>query len=192
MKADTVAAVIEYPTEQWPGNCYSVAVAMLRAGMAPDGTVARYGHWLGAVAPGTLFAGRPIVVHGWLESPGETIIDPTRWVFEGVAPYIYCGPNDYYDMGGNCLRQALLKPPPEHNPEERQSTYALTDGSMTYVASLLQQRTPSPILSLSQRIWLLNLPLNMLQPHAGEIYTAAILSGDGAFIPLDNRQVVLN
>ena len=35
-------------------------------------------------------------VHVWIEKLDGTVVDPTRWVFEGVWPYIYEGPPDYY------------------------------------------------------------------------------------------------
>ena len=35
-------------------------------------------------------------VHVWIERAGGTVIDPTRWVFEGVWPYLYEGPADHY------------------------------------------------------------------------------------------------
>ena len=41
--------------------------------------------------------GRP--VHTWIEKLDGTVVDPTRWVFEGVWPYIYEGPRDWYDKG---------------------------------------------------------------------------------------------
>lgn len=39
--------------------------------------------------------GRPI--HVWIERPDGTVVDPTRWTFEGVWPYVYVGPKDLYD-----------------------------------------------------------------------------------------------
>lgn len=39
---------------------------------------------------------RPI--HVWIETPKGLVIDPTRWVFEGVWPYLYRGPRDHYDL----------------------------------------------------------------------------------------------
>ena len=38
--------------------------------------------------------GRP--VHVWIELPDGTVLDPTRWTFEGVWPYVYQGPADFY------------------------------------------------------------------------------------------------
>lgn len=37
------------------------------------------------------------VVHTWVEMPDGSIIDPTRWVFEGSWPYTYRGVADFYD-----------------------------------------------------------------------------------------------
>ena len=39
--------------------------------------------------------GRP--VHVWIELPDGSVLDPTRWAFEGAWPYVYSGPADCYD-----------------------------------------------------------------------------------------------
>lgn len=36
-------------------------------------------------------------MHSWIEQADGTIVDPTRWVFEGVLPYIYRGLSDFYE-----------------------------------------------------------------------------------------------
>lgn len=74
----------------------------------------RYGNWMGPIHPDCPeFGGRPFAHHGWVEKADGSIVDPTRWVFEHVKPYIYEGPNDHYDAGGNEIREARIgsRPP---------------------------------------------------------------------------------
>jgi hypothetical protein len=94
MKLDPekIAEAIGIPLATWPGNCYGIACAVVEAGLV-DGT-AVYGHWLGPVAPSGHFgarSGHAFVQHGWIVTPDDEVIDPTRWVFEDVAPYIFVG-----------------------------------------------------------------------------------------------------
>lgn len=189
-----VGEIIGLHPKVWAGQCYGIALALVEHNLV-DG-VARYGHWLGPIAPNTLFSNKGLVQHGWVERPDGFIIDPTRWVFEGTLPYIYEGPNDYYDLGGNTWRMARTTSPPEWNATERQARYNLSLDVAALVAILLADpglAASSPAtLSLSQRFWLLNLALDLLQPHAKAIYQAAIEAGDGALIPIDNRRCVMN
>ncbi|MCP4427241.1 MAG: hypothetical protein GY803_22360 [Chloroflexi bacterium] len=103
-----VSAVIGLAPSKWAGQSYATAVALVRHGLI-KGTV-RYGYWLGPVAPESPFFGRPIISHGWVDLGDDHVCDPTRWVFEAVDPYIYEGPNDHYDFGGNYLRALIGNP----------------------------------------------------------------------------------
>lgn len=83
---------------EWPGRCFDVARALLRETGLEGRAV--YGFWTGPVIPSVVFDGaEPRVRHGWVVTGPGLIIDPTRFVFERVAPYIYHGPNDYYADG---------------------------------------------------------------------------------------------
>jgi hypothetical protein len=185
-EAQKFARKIGWPTAEWPTHCYAVAAEILCAGLV-DGTL-RYGHWLGSVAPGTLFhrpgSPRPFTPHGWIELPDGTICDPTRWVFENAAPYVYRGPADHYDVGGNQLRLAFLRPPPPFNPAEPSPVV------LPICATVGRLLGPPPY-SVDQVFWLANLPLSMLEGDARVVYEAIIAAGEDAMIPLDNRQLVM-
>lgn len=87
-----VVLAIGMPTHRWPGNCYAVASALFDTGLVPGRLV--YGHWLGPVAPGTMFDnGHPFQRHGWIVLNDMTgrVLDLTRWVFEGRDAYVYVG-----------------------------------------------------------------------------------------------------
>lgn len=118
----TVAQVekaIGIPAAKWKGRCFEIASAMVRAKLVRGTPV--YGHWIGPITRTSHFADRRTLGftnHGWVlvDEPTQLIVDPTRWVFEDRAPYIFVGSGADtlpYDEGGNKLRAALNRPPPE-------------------------------------------------------------------------------
>lgn len=194
--ADAEAA-IGIPAKRWPGRCYGIAYALNHAGLVPGGRTV-YGHYYGPVAPSSIFARSHGAMgwcsHGWVEAPGGVIVDPTRWVFLDVAPYIACLSRaiaaSEYDEGGNRLRHAMLRPPPAHDPTESWDDLlgCLDDDAQYHVAGLLGT---TGMVSFSQMMWLANAPLDLLGDHAHEVYTAIVALGQGALLPLDNRRRVL-
>ncbi len=84
--------------ETWVARCYEISCAIVRAGLVKGQAV--YGHWVGRVSRKSHFANRrhlPFIPHGWLLLEDGRVLDPTRWVFEAVAPYLYVGepPDDW-------------------------------------------------------------------------------------------------
>jgi hypothetical protein len=187
-----VEQAIDIPADEWPGNCYAIACAVVRTGLV-FGRPA-YGHWLGDVAPGTPFADRaeklPFIPHGWVDQPFEMVTDPTRWVFEGVEPYIFWGKRGpEYDPGGNALLAAMMRPCPECDPG-RPPVDLVFDDDITRVAVLDLLGYPTGI-TLDHVFWLANLPLGMLGDLAGPVFRAIVQAGHQAAIPIDNRELVL-
>lgn len=90
------AKKIGLPVEQWPGKCFQVATAFVNHGIVQGHAV--YGHWRGKIDPhAPVFgerAGHRFVHHGWILQDDGTVVDPTRWVFENVEPYIFVGQDD--------------------------------------------------------------------------------------------------
>ena len=89
---EEVAKAINLFPEDWKGKCMQIASAMVEKGLV-EGVVV-YGHWIGPFASGTIFSDRAkmgFTHHGWVSTPGNKVIDPTRWVFENVEPYIFQG-----------------------------------------------------------------------------------------------------
>lgn len=81
------------------GRCDVVVDNLLAGGV--EG-VRRDGVWLGKAARWGNWRqwrcdeqGRP--VHVWIERSDGSVLDPTRWVFEGVFPYTYEGVADLYE-----------------------------------------------------------------------------------------------
>ncbi len=151
-----------------------------------------YGHYLGEIAPGSIFEQRAALRlsrHGWIRTTTH-IIDVTRWVFENVEPYVFVSELDHpdYDEGGNQLRKAMMTPPPkfaegrEVKPNGRVSNEAwdiLTDivggdGRLT----------------TQQLAWAANMPVDMMKDPK-VVYTALDKLGLRAFIPIDNWHMVM-
>jgi len=174
---------------EWVGECYAVATAIIKSELVPGGH-ARYGHWLGPVSPGTYFGHRPIIQHGWVETrQGKKliIIDPTRWVFEGVVPYIFIGPDpeEYYDIGGSKLRTALHGKPPKQGtplPSNR-----LNPETVEFMCELMGHRE----LSVEGVMWLANQSPSVFKSEAKKVYLAIGRLGLSAFIPFDFRNLVM-
>jgi len=95
LSAQEVAKSIDIKLTRWPGNCFGIATAMVEAKVVDGDAV--YGHWLGPVAKSCkMFSGKPIIQHGWILQKDGTVIDPTRFVFEGLSPYIWEGNRKYH------------------------------------------------------------------------------------------------
>jgi hypothetical protein len=133
-----------------------------------------------------------VVRHGWVETPDKLIIDPTRWVFEGKKPYIYQAPDfeGWYDAGGNALQEELHgdRPVPAFasiggwfdSPSELRPHLRALMGSM-----------PCLKVTHEQLAWLANRPLPRLGTHALPVFRWIVELKLGAYIPIDNRVLVL-
>ena len=182
------------PAAKWEGNCFGVASGAVKSRLVPKGSVAVYGHWTGYVHPKSMFAGRPIIQHGWVLQPDGTVCDPTRWVFEHVPPYIYVGEQDTYDEGGNAHRMQSIGGPPPYDPRDTQ--YELTKAVLpsgaawTFIERLLDHTDEPGILCGRQLMWLANQDPKVLGDHAAHVYAALKALRLGGFIPYDNAQMV--
>ena len=194
LDAKSVAERIGIPLEHWPGQCYGISCALLRHGVV-EGSV-RYGHFLGRVSPRcTRFSHEAAFQrHGWIElSDNETVVDPTRWVFADVDPYIYVGPKGKeYDVGGNQWREAMLRPCPEYHPAKKRASLSIwkfDQDAHRFVMDVLFEGAPG--ITDEMAFWLANLPLQGLKNHATAIYLALIEAGYKMTIPIDNLHFVL-
>ncbi len=83
------------PTQTWPGRCGVIAHAFLRERLVKGRAVV--GVWTGPIAPSVPCTTMPGgVLHQWIVQRDGLVVDPTRWVFEGAAPYVYRGKADDY------------------------------------------------------------------------------------------------
>lgn len=75
--------------DEWVSRCFEISVKISQR-LSIGRPV--YGHWTGSIAESSLFAARRHVgwvQHGWILLPDESVLDPTRWVFENSFPYIH-------------------------------------------------------------------------------------------------------
>ena len=185
----TVAQVEEAmgcPAAEWVARCYEVACCVTDANLVPGRAV--YGHWTGDVNPQSHFAGRrglPFVRHGWVVTDNEgTVLDPTRWVFEACAPYIFTGtpqPGEAwpYDEAGDAWRASLQRFVPSRVRGEDYADVELTTAVL--------RRLDLPVrLTVGQAVWVANLPMSVLGKDARDVYLALADAGFKAMVPLDN------
>jgi len=97
-KIEDVAKAIGIPVKEWKGNCYAISCAIVKNKIVKGNAV--YGHWTGPVNRNSMFYQTSqvgFVRHGWILMPdNETVVDPTRWVFEDADPYIFMGKKPNY------------------------------------------------------------------------------------------------
>lgn len=189
------------PADTWPGRCHDVA-NLINKGLGL-GLYLAYGAFHGRIhKESPLYReGCPWCRHGWLETYDDLpmIVDPTRWVFEAVPPYVYVGDNPRrgdilveYDVGNDLTRLAIEinAAPPAHDPSRKQVPLRIRDRlALKLVYDLF--RLPPSKLDLHQVAFLANLSRRTLGGAARAIYEAIIAAGQQALIPIDNRNYVL-
>jgi hypothetical protein len=196
MKTPGVRAVenkIGIMAPDWEGRCHQVASMIVDK--FPDvfnGAKLRYGLWTGPIAPGSCFEGRPFTHHGWIEMPDGSIVDPTRWVFEGRKPYIYAGTLDerLYDTASDKFRTTLMRPCPKRKNGNKLFGKPLTKElvmPLSRIAGFVLDKT----ITVNQAFWIANLPMSVLGHFAKPVYEWLIASGSRAMIPIDNRRYIL-
>jgi len=172
------------PAVKWAGRCYEISCNLVRVGLVEGDPV--YGNYRGPVVEGSMFSGKPFIRHGWIRTL-DGIVDPTRWVFEGVEPYIYqTGLDDpTYDEGAQVLRRLTHPPPPEFDESDKE---VKPDGMLQpYEWALLNDLVGGTgRLTIQQLAWIANLPMGDDFPEAREAFEALDKLGLKVFVPVDN------
>ena len=195
-----VEKAVGEPAKKWVSRCHEIACCVVDEGLVKGRAV--YGLYLGPVDPNSYFnSRRPGHRHGWVKLKGGRVLDPTRWIFEDVPPYIYCGPaSREYDEGMQGLRAALRRPCPE--PGEPGFETGQPD-QMLYVSNACAAQLKalannqgerdhlSILLPFSVMHWLCNSPTDLLHPFAREFFVAVANKGNKAMIPIDNWLLVM-
>jgi hypothetical protein len=137
-----------------------------------------------------------VIQHGWVEVSGTfptscKIIDPTRWVFEAKAPYIYEGASDYYDIGGNKFRMAMLGPCPEFDKKKTlvKLEQQLGDDEAWKFLQMLTGGRPEMDTMIVH--WLANQDPREFGEFAPAFFKAIQELGLKALIPIDNWEFVM-
>ena len=182
--------------ERWKGKCHLISTQLVEKGLIKGRAV--YGHWLGPISRISFFKNRrglPFIHHGWVETEDRKIVDPTRWVFEAVKPYIYFGKNDYYDEGGDKFRKAMERPCPAYNKKSKHIPFCIEDEggeieeATDYILELLG--TTADKVTLDHAFWLGNLSIITLGKYAPNVYQWLDCIGLKAIVPIDNWNLVM-
>jgi hypothetical protein len=201
---EAIERAIGMKARRWEHRCHEVSCKMLDRKLVMG--VERYGHYYGPVAREHPRHGLPFQRHGWIETPTGSVVDPTRWAFEGVEPYIYHGPGDDYDAGGQRLKASQVGPYPAGPRDESADSEHLTDQQREARRKIvplavtgagldhLMELTGGQIedFNLDQVFWLANLPLSWWGGHAPAIYREIARVGYRAFIPVDNWRIAMD
>lgn len=189
-----VEKAIGIPAKQWVSRCHEIACAVVESGLVKGRAV--YGMYLGPVDEDSYFNHKaPCQRHGWVKLSKGRVLDPTRWVFENLPPYIYVGPGKDYDEGANRLRAALRQPCPEPGtpgfdtgqPDQKLWVSEACAAHLKALANNQGEREQLCItLPFSVLHWLCNEAVVNLEPHAREFFVAVANKGSKAMIPIDN------
>jgi len=192
------AKAIGVPVHNWNGQCYGIASAIVDKGLVEG--VAIYGHWLGPIAETSTFANRShlgFVQHGWILLDDGKIMDPTRWVFESIKPYIYVGPTKgLYDEGGNKIREEFQMVPEFDASDE---VYGVPHRVMSGAAWIWAERVlgllgstlqPLGVLSLGQLRYLANMNPVRMNGCARDIMITLARLNLLSLVPIDNLRSV--
>lgn len=160
----------------WEGRCYEIATKLVKVGLVRG--VAVYGHWIGPISPKSKFAPKASVgfaQHGWIvldadayEMDKGAVLDPTRWAFEAVQPYIFVGaPDSAWDPTLPCERCDLLEEEHrdgyDHCGEFKRSVWPYDEGGNQFRERTLR---PPPQFDATQKVRRLTLS-NRAAAHVG-------------------------
>lgn len=198
-KARDVAKLIGIPLKEWPGQCHAIATALQGSGLLKpiSGRLGRarvaYGIYRGPIAPESPFSRRPFSHHGWIEFESGLIVDPTRWVFESAPPALAAVSIDDYDLAGRFTR-AMMTPRvlPQFDESQRVVTWDVDDADITNTVKALLGASGEwdRRIGLAQMVWLGNLALETLGPHASQIFDFFSRKGLISLVPIDHRSWV--
>lgn len=202
-----IAEAIDVPVENWKGRCHEICTAIIDVKLI-DGR-AQYGLYLGPIHPDGYFGDRKICRHGWIMHENDSIVDPTRWVFENTDPYVfYCPPfapaYAEYDLAGARFEHGDDPIPPD-DMDAQQFDFSGISQELTeflHVIFDFGNMVPSrltvaaqldwlPKLTMARMYWLAHRPVADLGQFAKPIYERIIELGHAALLPIDNRIEVL-
>lgn len=204
LSVEVAATAISTPVDKWPSNCFAISQAIKEAGLVPGGEL-RYGAYLGPVHEKSVFAGKPVVRHGWIEVPDAGrdysgyVVDPTRWVFTNTRPEIaVIGANsrefEQYDIGSEVATGRGAIPAP------RDADLIGRVGDRARVTQVTWPRCSHEFLKrhfgrtksllTGQIHWLAQRSPKQLGSITKPVYETLIKAGFKARIPIDYRHVV--
>lgn len=197
---EAIAETIDIPLSEWPGACHAIASQMVEHGTTlglPEGSVVTRGHWIGAIHKRSPFVG-PIAQHSWITTPDGMVIDPTRYVFEGLNPYVWEGDEgdqDDYDPGSNKVRRAFSgdRPWPKIEPQDNRLVHLELDAHCRdFLRAVGAGMMSDNYFSDRQLMWIAHLD-PYLSDHKilHRIWREIDRAGFRAYVPYDNADVIL-
>jgi hypothetical protein len=180
-----IEEALDLPASEWHGKCTFVSSALVQKGLIKGAPV--YGHYLGPVDPSGYWGMRGacgFIQHGWVLLKDGRVLDPTRFSFENVDPYIHIGDADPdYDEGGNIWRAASRKPCPEAGGKP-----AGMKAESQIIEELFEHLTDTPFYKITwaQAHWVANLTPEELDFTVADIYKTLKDNDLKALIPHDN------
>lgn len=188
-RVSTLEAAIGIPAENWKGRCHEISSLMLKHYRPKIEAKLCYGMFVGNIASTGYFGGHPISRHGWLKAKDGMIIDPTRWVFEDVKPYIYYGfDNEEYDFGANEVRRSIRVPFPKLD-KERSIPFSELPKAVQAICKPYTKK--QKVIGIGQLLWMANLTPVELGKDIKKFYQYLIDTNRGGFVPCDNMKDIM-
>ena len=176
----------DLPVRKWHGLCRKMAAAthsIIKTGRWV------WGDYLGLIDKNGYYGERSklnrIIGHAWILLDDERALDPTRWVFEHVDPYIYIGNADDYDEVGNDFRTLFNRSCP--TADKGRLVNLKTSASN---AALFERLTTTPFdkLTIQQLAWIATTPYDELGSNAVLIYETLVANDLKTLIPICSLQ----
>lgn len=183
---ETFAKIIEFPVDDWPGNCFGVASGIAEAIDWPGRVV--YGLWWGTIHEDSHFNQR-VCSHGWMQW-GEWVVDPTRWVFESKDPYVYEGPvGPEYDEGGRKLHEVLAD---KIGPPDPSDGRTIEEEVPEEIRAMLRTYVEFPDKPTTAQLgWVASRDFRVLGKFAKPFFEWLVSNERQVLIPIDSRKRVL-
>lgn len=193
LDATTVADAIQCPLAKWPGQCFAIASQLVKAYRLKGTAV--YGMFVGKIDLKSHFGHRQhgLTQHGWIRMKSGVLVDPTRWVFEAVKPYIFVTTDTNhsdYDEGANTALEIAQVARQNSGLVKKGNDIAIPKGLQVVVSKLLNDSARTGI-SASEAFAVANTPLKQLGSNAKAVYAWLAKANLKALIPIDNRKRIL-
>lgn len=185
LKISHIEKAISLPASEWHGKCTLISQSVVQLGLVTGDAV--YGHYRGPVDHKSYWIGKSVcgfIQHGWVLLRDGRVLDPTRFSFENVDPYIHIGDADPdYDEGGNIWRAASREPCPEAGGKP-----AGMKAESQIIEELFEHLTDTPFskITWAQAHWVATLTPEELDFSVADIYKTLKDNDLKALIPHDN------
>lgn len=192
LDVEAIAKAINWETKKWVANCYAVSCAIVEAGLVKGKAV--FGKYHGKIHEDSFFDQAPFTNHGWILTEDGKILDPTRWVFEAVEPYMYVTtPDDKeYDRGSNVIRDVIASIQEAPIFDDSGRVIDVKDEEVeNYLSMLLGKNKVANKISLNQAMCIASSSINTLGNAAKPLFTWFEANGLKAFVPIDNFEMVM-